>query len=114
MKKTNKSSVLETLGKNIRRIRLLKGLSQENLASGIDKSINFVSLVENGKTGLSIQTLVDICKTLEVDVNTLFTDIVELNDAKTDSFIVDSLNLMVESDKSIVTELIIYIINSKN
>ena len=33
------------IGKNIKRIRLLRGLSQETLASDLQKSINFVSLV---------------------------------------------------------------------
>lgn len=112
--KTNKSSILETLGKNIKQIRLLKGLSQENLASELQKSVNFISLVENGKTGLSIQTIVDICKVLEVDANAIFSGIIPPNEVKTDPFIIESLDLFDENDKAIVTNLITYIINSKN
>lgn len=113
MEETNRSSVLIALGKNIKHIRLLRGLSQENLASGLQKSINFVSLVENGKTGLSIQTLVDICRVLNIDANTLFSGIVAPTDVKPNSFITDSLNLFDEKDKAIVTDLITYINNSK-
>lgn len=108
-----KSSVLVTLGKNIKQIRLLKGLSQENLASDLQKSVNFISLVENGKTGLSVQTLVDICFALKVDANALFAGIITLPDSNTDTYIIDSLNLFEENDKAMVTDLINYIINSK-
>lgn len=111
--KNIKSSVLTTLGKNVKQIRLLKGLSQENLASELQKSINFVSLLENGKTGLSIQTIVDICNALEIDANALFSGIINKQE-KEDSFIINSFNLFNEKDKEIVTKLTNYIIDSKN
>lgn len=109
-----KSSVLETLGKNIRKLRLLKGMSQESLASDLQKSVNFVSLVENGKTGLSVQTIVDICSALKVDTNALFSGIVTPPETNVDSFIIDSLNLFNGEDKAIVSSLIRYIAESKS
>ena len=113
-KEIDKSSILQILGKNIKQIRLLRGLSQENLASDLQKSVNFISLLENGKTGISVQTIIDICKALKVDVNTIFAGIVKPTDLKNDAFIVDSLNLFDEKDRAIVKELITYIMNSKN
>lgn len=109
--KTSNSEILKTLGKNIKQIRLLKGLTQENLANDLDKSVNFISLLENGATGISIQSLVDICKVLECDVNSLFVNIIPAIDN----------NLPFESeikyfegkDKEIVDNLIRYIIDSK-
>lgn len=112
--KNIKSSVVRTLGKNVKQIRLLKGLSQENLASALQKSINFVSLLENGKTGLSVQTIVDICNVLEIDANTLFSGIINTQETSVDSFIINSLSLFDEKDKEIVNTLTTYIINSKN
>ncbi len=109
-----KSIVLETLGKNIRQIRLLRGISQESLANDLQKSVNFVSLLENGKTGLSVQTLVDICSALKVDTNALFSGIVTSPNNNVDSFIIDSLNLFKGEDKAIVSNLIRYIADSKN
>ena len=114
MKEITKSSVLQTIGKNIKQIRLLRGFSQENLASDLQKSINFVSLLENGKTGLSIQTIIDICKTLDVDANSIFEGVIEPSKIKEDDFITKSLNLFDKNDKAIVTDLIAYIIDSKN
>lgn len=112
--KNVKSGIIKTLGKNVKQIRLLKGLSQENLASELQKSINFVSLLENGKTGLSVQTIVDICNVLEIDANTLFSGIISTQETSVDSFIINSLNLFDEKDREIVNTLTTYIINSKN
>lgn len=108
------SGVPYALGQNIKRIRLLKGLSQENLANALDKSINFISLVENGKTGISIPTLIGFCKELEVDANTILSGIIPVPENNVDAFITQSLNLFNEQDKAMVTDLITYIVNSKN
>ena len=113
-KTANKSSVLQALGKNIKQARVLKGLSQENLASELQKSTNFVSLLENGKTGLSVQTIVDICKALEVDANTLFTGVIQTQEISADEYITNAIGLFEKKDKAIVTDLISYIIDSKN
>ena len=108
------SNVPYAVGQNIKRIRLLKGLSQENLANALDKSTNFISLVENGKTGISIPTLIGFCKELEVDANTILSGIVPVPETNVDTFIIQSLNLFDEKDKAMVTDLITYIVNSKN
>lgn len=114
MEENEKSNVLKVIGKNIKKIRLLRDHSQESLANALDKSVNFISLLENGKTGLSVQTIVDICKVLKIDVSEIFTGLVPLTEKSVDSFISDSLNLMNEKDKSMVTDLISYIISSKS
>ena len=108
------SNVPYAVGQNIKRIRLLKGLRQENLANALDKSTNFISLVENGKTGISIPTLIGFCKELRVDANTILSGIVPVPETNVDAFITQSLNLFDEKDKAMVTDLITYIVNSKN
>lgn len=108
------SNVPYAVGQNIKRIRLLKGLSQENLANALDKSTNFISLVENGKTGISIPTLIGFCKELRVDANIILSGIVPVPETNVDAFITQSLNLFDEKDKAMVTDLITYIVNSKN
>ena len=108
------SGVLQTIGQNIKRIRLLKGLSQENVADALNKSVNFISLVENGKTGLSIQTLIELCKVLEVDANSIFEGVIAPSSVMADDYITKSLALFNDTDKAMVTDLITYIVNSKN
>lgn len=114
MDEITKPDILQTIGKNVKQIRLLRGLSQQNLADDLDKSVNLVSLLENGKTGLSVQTIIDICKALNVDANAIFKGVIPMADIEEDAFIIDSLNLFDKNDKAMVTNLINYIINSKN
>lgn len=113
MEDITKSDVLQIIGKNIKRIRLLRGLSQETLATDLDKSVNLVSLVERGESGLSIPTLIDICKVLKVDANSIFEGVIAPPVAIDDDFITKSLSLFNNADKAIVTDLITYISNSK-
>lgn len=113
MENVSKSDVLQVIGKNIKRIRLMRGLSQEALASELQKSINFVSLVERGESGLSIPTLIDICKVLEVDANLIFEGVIAPPTATDEDFITKSFSLFNNADKTIVTDLITYISNSK-
>jgi transcriptional regulator with XRE-family HTH domain len=114
MEDITKNNFLKSIGKNVKRIRLLRGLSQETLANDFDKSINFVSLIERGESGLSIQTLIDLCRILEVDVNSIFEGVIAPSSKMTDDYITKSLNLFNNKDKTIITDLINYIINSKN
>lgn len=114
MEEITKTDVLQTIGKNVKRIRLLRGYSQETLASDLQKSVNFVSLLENGKTGLAIPTIIDICTALNVDANAIFEGVIAPTDIKEDTFIINSLNLFDKTDKAMVTNLITYIINSKS
>ena len=109
-----KSDVLRKIGINIKRLRLLHGFSQENLANHLNKSINFVSLLENGKTGIAIQTLIDICNVLDVDANAIFDGVIPKAKTSTDEFITKSISMFDKNDKDIVTNLITYIANSKS
>ena len=90
----------------------MKGLTQENLANDLDKSVNFISLLENGATGISIQSLVDLCKVLDCDVNSLFINIVPTIDDF--SSFEKTTKFLEGKDKEIVENLIQYIIDSKS
>ncbi|MBW9051533.1 MULTISPECIES: helix-turn-helix domain-containing protein [Rhizobium] len=67
--------VRETIGWNLRRLRVAKGLSQERLAfeSEIDRS--YVGRVERGKENVTVSTLEAFAQALEVDVSALFAPI---------------------------------------
>lgn len=64
---------LENLGKRIREERLKKGLTQEQLAEKVDISLNFMSLIENGKN-MSVQTLVNLANALDVSIDYLLNE----------------------------------------
>jgi len=60
------------IGKNIRRLRQQKKLSQENLARLSNISLNTLTKIESGFTKRpSIQTIQEIAKALEISLDTL-------------------------------------------
>ena len=67
----NNSNIAKIIGRNIKQVRSLEGISQEKLAELIGKSAHFVSLLERGQSGLSVSTVIDICRVLNTDPNTL-------------------------------------------
>jgi len=65
----------QTIGWNLRRLRVAKGLSQEKLAleSNIDRS--YVGRVERGRENVTVATLEAFARVLAVNVGTLFDEI---------------------------------------
>lgn len=67
----NNSNIAKIIGRNIKQVRSLEGISQEKLAELISKSSHFISLLEREESGLSVSTVIDICRALNTDPNTL-------------------------------------------
>ncbi len=57
------------IGQRIRQLRLMSNFTQAEFAELIDISINFLSEVENGKKGLSQDTLAKICRVLNTSAD---------------------------------------------
>lgn len=64
-------SRLETLGKNIKKYRKLKNLSQNQLAEIVDLSREHLACIETGKEFISLRKLFLIADILEVPVKNL-------------------------------------------
>ena len=60
------------IGNKIRRIRLQRALTQEELASRCELSKGFISLLERDLTSPSLDTLADILETLGTDLTSFF------------------------------------------
>ena len=60
------------LGDNIKRLRKTKNLTQQNLAAGVDISVNHLSLIENGRVWTSSSTLDRFREVLDVDLSEFF------------------------------------------
>lgn len=66
------------IGNQIRKSRERSGLTQEQFAEAIDKSPQFISDLERGLSGISLETLKKICETLQVSSDTiLFTETIQ-------------------------------------
>ena len=71
----------QTIGKRIRLLRKQQHLSQLELAEMVDKSPTYISLVENGQKGPSLEMLVDVANALKVTMDVLLSEHLEQNKA---------------------------------
>ena len=60
------------LGKNIRDIRKYKGLSQEKLAELVNKTKNYIGMVERAEINVPVSVIFDIAKALNIHPKELF------------------------------------------
>jgi transcriptional regulator with XRE-family HTH domain len=76
---TDEKEFCQTLGKNVRKNRKKIHLSQEKLAGLVEISPNYLSNIENGKTWISVSTLVKLATVFGVEPHVLFDprDVVE-------------------------------------
>ena len=59
------------LGKNLKRIRTTKGITQGDIVRTLGVSRSFVSNIENGKTNPTLATIAKIAKAVGVSTNEL-------------------------------------------
>jgi transcriptional regulator with XRE-family HTH domain len=59
------------LGKRVRIRRKALGLTQEKLAEIVDVSTSFIGHIERGTRKLSVETLYELCKALDVSADYL-------------------------------------------
>ena len=64
--------IYKKIGKNIKKYREAKNLTQQQLADKINKGLNFIGKIEIAFSHPSIKTLVDIANALEIKLKDLF------------------------------------------
>ena len=77
---------LESIGKNIRKYRLMKKLRQEDLAEKADLSINYVGAIERGENTPSLESLIAIINALGVSADMILADVLDLKHGSSPSF----------------------------
>ena len=70
---TNKVTKLELLAKNIKKIRLQKGLSQNQLAEILNISREHLAKIETTKRSMSLKLLFKLSEVLNISLAELFT-----------------------------------------
>lgn len=65
-------SDFKKLCKNIKFLRKAKGLSQEKLAEMINRSRNYIDMIERAEVNAPVDTLFDIAKALHNNIKELF------------------------------------------
>ena len=61
--------ILKVIGERIQKARNKKGYTQEYVAEKIDKSVDILRSIENGRSVGSVETLLNLCNVLEVTLD---------------------------------------------
>ena len=69
--------ILKVIGERIQKARNKKGYTQEYVAEKIDKSIDILRSIENGRSVGSVETLLNICNILEITLDYIFIDLLD-------------------------------------
>ena len=78
---------LQLIGRRIKTLRMMKGVSQLDLAEAIDMSQTNLSNVESGRTASTVQVLIKISRVLNCKLADFFVDIdnAPVNEQKAES-----------------------------
>ncbi len=94
------------VGQRIGYLRRRKGLSQEELAEKANLSREFISTIENNKTGLRLDLLISIANSLEVSADDILVDCLEHSASTADSELHRLLLDCTEIEEQILTKAI--------
>lgn len=94
------------LGQNVRDIRKSLNLTQETFAEQLNLNPQFLSQVETGRVGISIDNAINICNTAKCSASNLFKGLID------SSSIIEQYELLNERDKSVINQMITYLLNT--
>jgi len=69
--------ILKVIGTKIQNARNDKGYTQEYVAEKIDKSVDILRSIENGRSIGSVETLLNLCNILEITLDYIFADLLD-------------------------------------
>ena len=96
-----KNYIQTNLGQKIKKLRKLKGYSQEVFAEKIGIATNSLSSIETGNSFMTSNTLDKITKVLEISLNELF----DFDDCQSNkdmyTFIINKLNYLKNNEEKI-------------
>lgn len=95
------------LGQNIKDIRKSLNLTQEDFAEQLNLNPQFISQVETGKVGISIDNVINICNIAKCSSVNLFKGLINSPN------IIDKYELLSDKDKSVINQMITYLLNAK-
>ena len=72
-----KKDILKTIGNKVQQARREKGYTQEYVAEKIDKSVDILRSIENGRSVGSVETLLNICNILDITLDYIFINLLD-------------------------------------
>lgn len=97
---------LDTIGKNIRKLREIKKLRQEDLAEKTDLTTNYIGMIERGEKIPSLETFINILNSLGVSADMVLSDVLDNGYKVKDSLLNEKLEKLVPEDRNRIYEVI--------
>ena len=105
----NSENVLDVLGKNLKKARKDKKLTQEFVAESVNISADLLRNIENGRNIGSIPTLLNLCNFLEITLDDLFKPLLTTEKETLDTTLIRYLSSISKEDKETLKQILIYI-----
>lgn len=97
---------LATIGKNIRKYRLMKKLRQEDLAEKAGLTANYIGMVERGEKIPSLETFIKILNTLGISADMVLSDVLDNGYTIKNSMLNEKLEKLAPEDRNRIYEVV--------
>lgn len=97
---------LKSVGINIKKYRLEKGLSQEKLAELTDLSSNYISMIERAEKTPSLTTLINIANALDVSTDMILYNVLNKHYLIKSSLVFDKVSKLSEEEQNRIYNII--------
>lgn len=98
--------ILKVIGERIQKARNEKGYTQEYVAEKIDKSIDILRSIENGRSVGSVETLLNICNILEITLDYIFIDLLHKKGEVLDNKLYQNFHELTLEQKELINVII--------
>ena len=100
----NNQNLKASIGERVRSYRLEKKLTQAEFAEIMDISINFLSEIENGKKGMSQDTICKLCNHFHISADYILFGNSSLGKTADTKVIIKIANSMSDNDLNVLVE----------
>ena len=105
--------ILKVIGSRIQNARNDKGYTQEYVAEKIDKSVDILRSIENGRSVGSVETLLNLCNILGITLDYVFSDLLDKKGEILDNKLYEDFQSLNLEQKELVNAMIEHMKNSK-
>ena len=97
---------LATIGKNVRKYRLMKKLRQEDLAEKAGLTTNYIGMVERGEKIPSLETFIKILNALGVSADMVLSEVLDTGYTVKNSMLNEKLEKLTPEDRDRIYEVL--------
>ena len=108
-----KKDILKVIGIKLQQARKNKGYTQEYVAEQIDKSVDILRSIENGRSVGSVETLLNICNVLEITLDYIFADLLNKKGEILDNKLYEDFQELDLKEKGLINTMIEYMKKNK-